>query len=292
MKVRAAVLAVALVVCLNGCYRRTGSVVVGSKSGTEQIVLGEIISQHLERRLGEPVSRRLGNGDTELLHQSMQGGEVDVYPEYTGTALRNIFRLSMEHDPKTVFERVRDLYEAQYQIVCLPPLGFDSAISIAVLTSQADSLKLQKLSDAEMNTAGWKLAYAGDFGSRQDGLPQLTSGYRLPLRAAPVLLERVELFQALSSKMADMVVVRTTDGSLKNLDARLLKDDRLVFPPYEAFVAVRAVALSAHPKLRAALAELSGKVDTETMQRLNAEVDVNHKEPAAVAHDFLKRLAL
>src|SRR5512147_2491066 len=106
VRILVVVAVVGAVVCLDGCIRREPAVNIGSKFGVEQSILGEILAQHVERRLGRPVNRRLGLGDTVTLHQAVTGGDVDLYPEYTGTALRNVLKLNMEHDQETVYERV------------------------------------------------------------------------------------------------------------------------------------------------------------------------------------------
>ena len=289
MRIRPAVLLVGVAVCLNGCVKRDAAITIGSTFGTEQAVLAEIIAQHVERRLDTRVSRHLNLGDSQLLHHGLISGEVDLYPEYTGTALRNILKLNMEHDAATVYERVRDYYAAQYQVVCLPPLGFDSAVLAAVEPERARAYHLQKMSDLDSSGLDWTIAYTGSFASRPDGLPELIAGYHPRIRSAPIPLAPAALFRALDGKTANLIVVRSTDGPVSALKAALLPDDLLVFPPYQGFVAVRSAVLQAEPQLRVVLLELSGKIDTGTMQKLNAEVDLEHKSPAVVARDFLDK---
>lgn len=292
MRIPAVILLAGVAVCLNGCGKRDPGVTVGSKFGTEQAVLGEILAQHLERRLGHPVIRRLGSGDTDSLQQALTSGEIDLYPEYTGTALRNVLKLNMEHDAATVYERVRDLYLAQYQLECLPPFGFDGAVLAAVSQAMAEEHNLRKMSDLEGSGLAWKIAYTGSFGARPDGLPTMIEGYKPSTQSGPLMLDPAALFRALESKTANLIVVRATDGQVGALKAALLPDDRLVFPPYQGFVAVRSKTLAAQPKLRAALTELSGRIDTPAMQKMNAEVDLGRKSPADVARAFLERSGL
>jgi len=289
MRILPAVLPIALLICTFGCTKRAPKITVGSKFGTEQAVLGEIISQQLERRLGVQVNRRFGIGDTDTLQQALISGEVDLYPEYTGTAMRNVLKLNMEHDTATVYEQVRDQYAAQYQVICLPPFGFDSAVLAAIALDRAEKYRLQKMSDLDGNDLDWKIAYTGSFGSRPDGLPSFIAGYSPNIVSAPLLLDTKTLFGALDSKLASLIIVRATDGPLGTLKAALLGDDRLVFPPYQGFIALRKSAASAQPQLRDVLLELSGRIDTPAMQRLNAEVELEHKSPAQAAHAFLER---
>src|SRR3974390_796974 len=289
VRIPGVVLVVGTILCLHGCIRREPTVNVGSKFGAEQSILGEILAQHIERRLGRPVNRRLGLGDTPTLHQATTSGDVDLYPEYTGTALRIVLKLNMEHDQKTVYERVRDFYATQFQLECLPPLGYDSTVKAAITRQMAEEHHLQKMSDLEASGVAWKIAYTGDFAARPDGLPTLIEVYRPNIESAPVPLEPRELYQALDSKAANMAMVLSSDGRMSQLKAVLLPDDRLAYPPYQGFIVARSTALSVNPRLRAALLELSGKIDDSTMQKMNAEVELQHRAPVEVARAFLER---
>lgn len=272
-----------------GCGYRNARITVGSKTGTEQTILGEIIVQHLERRLGRPVDRRLSIGGIDLLHQAMVSGEIDVYPEYTGTALRSVLRFEMASDRQAVYFRVRDVYKSEYRMTWLPPLGFDSAFALAVRPADAEKLQLTTISEAARKEDGWKLGYADDFASRPDGLPLLTSAYRIQFRAAPALLIQGQLYSALRDGMVDIIAAHTTDASAIPKQVTLLADDRKVFPPYQACVVMRDAALDSNATLEKALRELSGRIDNATMQRMNAEVDFKRRPPADVAREFLAK---
>jgi osmoprotectant transport system substrate-binding protein len=290
VRILGVVLVASTILCLQGC--REPAVNVGSKFGVEQSILGEILAQHIERRLGRPVNRRLGLGDTATLHQAATSGDVDLYPEYTGTALRIVLKLNMDHDPKAVYERVRDDYAKQFQLECLPPLGYDSVIVAAVTPEMAEAHHLERMSDLEASGVAWKIAYTGDFATRPDGLPTLIGVYRPNVQSAPVPLEPRELYQSLKSKAANLAMVRTSEGWMSQLQAVLLPDDRLVYPPYQGFVVARSRAMTANPQLRTALQELSGKIDGSTMRKMNAEVELQHRAPAEVARVFLERSGL
>jgi osmoprotectant transport system substrate-binding protein len=261
-------------------------IVVGSKNETEQMLLGEIVAQHLEHRLGQPVERRSGLGDTAILYQSILSGVVGVYPEYTGLIESEILKEQANPDPQIVLTRVRGQMDAM-QIEVLDPLGFDNPSAMVIRAQGAE--QIASLSEAAKVTKRWKLGIPYDFQSRSDGFQALAS-YRLPLDA-PRTLDKKQLFAALAKGDVDMIATRATDGHLTP-EWKILADDQKVFPPYQACLMVRKELIATEPGLRAALAELSGKIHADTMQKLNAQVDLMNRPLAMVAADFLAQAGL
>jgi len=261
-------------------------IVVGSKNETEEMLLGEIVAQHLEHRLGRPVERRSGLGETAILYQSLLSGVVGVYPEYTGLIESEILKEQANADPQIVLTRVRGQMDMM-QIEVLDPLGFDNPSAMVIRAQGAE--QIASLSDAAKVTKRWKLGIPYDFQSRSDGLQELAS-YRLPLEA-PHTLESKQLFPALAKGDVDMIATRATDGHLTP-EWKILADDQKVFPPYQACLMVRKELIAAEPGLRAALAELSGKIHADTMQKLNAQVDLMQRPIATVAAEFLAQAGL
>jgi glycine betaine/choline ABC-type transport system substrate-binding protein len=260
-------------------------IVVGSKAETEQMLLGEIVAQHLEHRLGRPVERRSGLGGTAILYQAMLSGEVGVYPEYSGLIESEILKEQANSDPQIVLARVRGQMDTM-QIEVLDPLGFDNRSAMVVRAQGAE--QIASLSDAAHRGKLWKLGLSYEFQSRRDGL-QALSAYRL--MASQRILDPQQLFVALAKGDVDMIATRATDGHLTS-DWKVLDDDRSVFPPYQACLLVRKDLIAAEPGLRRALAELSGKIHADTMHKLNAEVDVQNRPIAAVATSFLEQAGL
>ena len=263
-------------------------IVVGSKNETEQMLLGEIVAQHLEHRLGRPVERRSGLGDTAILYQALLSGEVGIYPEYTGLIESEILKEPANPDPQIVLARVRQEMGRVAQVEVLDPLGFDNPSAMVVRAQGAE--QIASLSDAAKSAKRWRLGIPYEFQSRSDGL-QVLAAYRLPM-ASPRILDPKQLFVALANGDVDMIATRATDGHLTSPDWKILADDQKVFPPYEACLLVRKDLIAAEPALRPALAELSGKINADTMQKLNAEVDVLNRPVATVAAGFLERAGL
>ncbi len=268
------------------------SITVGSGTSTEQTILGEIAAQHLERRLGVTVARRLDLGGTLPAHEALVAGQIDLVPEYTGTALTAVLKLPVATDPRAVYDQVAAEYRSRWKLVWMPALGFSRSFKLAIRGSESRATGITTLSEAAQRKDAWTLGVDGEFAERPDGLPGLQKTYSLPLFGAPRSMDRELLYKALHQKQVDMVAVRSTDGllSTNEIDVKLLEDDRRCFPPYEAAFVVRDACLVKEPRLREALQELSGKLTEVTMQKLDHQVDRVHRRAASVAKEFLDGL--
>ena len=225
-----------------------------------------------------------------LAHQALVRGEIDLYPEYTGTALTAILKEPVSRDAKAVFETVSAAYRSRWNLVWLPPLGFDDTFAIVVRGADARAGNLATLSDAARRATPWRLGVGYEFLERPDGLAGLQKTYALPLAGSPKTMDLGLLYVALEEHQVDMVAANATDGQLSALDVTVLTDDRHYFPPYEAAFVVREACLSRDPRVRAALEELSGKITSAAMRKLNFEVVGRHRRPAEVARDFLREV--
>ncbi|HLK49502.1 MAG TPA: glycine betaine ABC transporter substrate-binding protein [Bryobacteraceae bacterium] len=283
----------ALVGCLSAALLLMGTlscsrqkaIVVGSKNFTEQVVLGEILAQQIERRLGVPVIRKLDLGGTLLAHEALTGGSIDLYPEYTGTALTAVLKRPAMADANAVFDAVRDAYHRQWELAWIPPLGFINTFAM-VVRRDAGASTLSEAAGAQ----AWRLGMGYEFRQRPDGLDGLLKAYRLRLQGDPVTMDLGLLYAALQGRKVDMIAANSTDGLLSVLDVKTLADDRHYFPPYQCAVIVREATLAQFPGLRAALAQLSGKITESVMRDLNYQLDGKHRRAADVAQEFLRRL--
>lgn len=274
---------------LAGCSH-PARIVVGSKNFTEQIVLGELLAQQIERRLGLPVERKLNLGGTLLAHEALVKGEIDLYPEYTGTALMAVLKQTdAGAGPQSVFEQVRAAYLHRWRLEWLAPLGFNDTFAMVVRGQTARGERLASLSDAA-RTRKWRMGTGYEFRSRPDGLDGLLRTYGLRLEGAPLVMDLGLLYPALMGGNVDMVAGNATDGLISALDVTILKDDRRYFPPYQCAVVVREDTLARFAGLRDALIRLSGKLTDEAMRKLNYEVDGKHRRPADVAAEALRGL--
>jgi glycine betaine/choline ABC-type transport system substrate-binding protein len=282
---------VAAVVMLSSAVaarRASGAIVVGSKNFTEQLVLGELLAQVIERDAGLPVDRRLNLGGTLICDQALLSGNIDVYVEYTGTALTAVFHQPVSNESSAVFETVRTLY-AKTGRTLLPPLGFNNTFAILVRGADARSHGLRTIDDAVPETARWRAGFGYEFVERPDGYPGLAKAYGLRFPDAPRVMDLTLSYRALASGQVDLIAGDATAGLIKGLDLFQLEDNRHYFPPYDAAAVARSGMLLRYPQVRVALEQLSGRVSAADMRAMNYAADVEHRDVPVIVRDFLRR---
>ena len=274
-----------------GCTKEH-PITVGSKNFTEQVILGEIVAQHLEHRLGRHVDRQLNLGGTLLVHQALVNGDIDLYPEYTGTALTTVLKLPPTHDPVAAMALARAEYQARFGVEWMDPLGFNNTFAMVIRGEDARTNKTATLSEAARYNPGWILGVGYEFQQRSDGLAGLLKTYHLPILGSPKSMVLGLLYKALEQQHVSMVAGNATDGQLSVLDVLVLRDDQHYFPPYDCALAVRSEILKDNPPLRQALTELAGLFTDLTMRKLNYQVDGAHRPVREVAEQFLRDTGL
>lgn len=289
MRLRSALAAVAslLLVAVAACAPpRPDYPVIGAKNFTEQVVLGELLAQHIESVTGMKVERRFYLAGSYICNQALIAGRIDAYVEYTGTALTAILKQPVDKDPQRVLDTVRRLYEQRDQVVATAPLGFENTFAMVIRGQQAQDLHLTTLSQAAQYSPRWKLGVGYEFEQRPDGLPGLEQAYGLKFDGAPRVMDLGLLYRVLNGRQVDIIAGNSTDGPIKAFHLAVLQDDKHYFPPYQAVPLVRQAALDRWPQLRAAFDSLAGKVTAEQMQTMNEAVDGEHRDPADVVREF------
>lgn len=287
----AAGLAMLLGLAAAGCGKSQKTIVVGSMSSTEQVVLGEIVAQHLEHRLGRKVARRLDLGGSTLAYQAFQSGEISLYAEDSGTIVTQILKEQPGADASLVFARAQGEMKRTAQAELLNPLGLDNSFVVVIRANDPRAAKVSTLSEAAAVQEGWILGATREFQQLSDGMPMLTQ-YKLPMKAAPRSMDGGQLFKALEDGTVTMIVAHATDGALTQKNWKVLSDDRHVFVPKQASLLVQGSMLVAQPDVRPVLDELSGKITTEKMRELDAQVDLGQQQPKDVAAAFLTQSGL
>lgn len=262
------------------------AIVVGSKNFTEQLILGEIVAQTIERETGLPVRRRLNLGGTLICDRALLNGDVDVYVEYTGTALTAIFQQPMARDPGTVLETVRGLYARSGRAV-LEPLGFNNTFAILVRGRDARERRLRTIDDAAREAGGWRAGFGYEFLERPDGFPGLSKTYGLRFLEPPRVMDLTLTYRALASGQVDLIAGDATAGLISALDLVALEDNRQYFPPYDAVPVARSDTLLRYPQVRGALERLAGRISAEAMRAMNYAADARREDPAEIARRFL-----
>jgi osmoprotectant transport system substrate-binding protein len=283
-------LLLALTALLPTCARRqsTRRIVIGSKNFTEQIVLAELLAQFVHARTGIDVEQRVDLGGTLICQAAILSGAVDLYVEYTGTALTAVLRETPSGNSKDVYERVKRDYASRFHLEVTEPLGFNNTFALVVRGEDARQLKLKTISDIAPIAPHWRAGFGYEFMERPDGFEGLAKTYHLHFAAPPRTMELGLIYRALQEKQVDIVAGNSTDGVISALGLVALTDDHHYFPPYDAVPVVREDTLKKFPELRATLRELGGKISEEEMRRLNYAVDGAHRDVKEVVRDFLR----
>ncbi len=272
---------------LSACHQATQSkITIGSKFFTEQVVLAELLAQHIETRTGIPVIRRTNLGGTLLVHKALQAGELDLYVEYTGTALTAVLNETPQRDSVAVYNRVKQLYSDRFHFQVAEPLGFENTFAMVIRGDDAKNLHLQKISDIVPLGPKWRAGVGYEFLERPDGFRGWSARYNLHFSESPKVMDLGLIYRALVDHQVDIVAGNSTDGLIDSLGLVALADDRHYFPPYDAVPIVRQSTLARFPQLRAALADLAGKLSAADIRRLNYAVDAQHQDAAAVVRAF------
>jgi osmoprotectant transport system substrate-binding protein len=271
----------------SGCQKnREPHLTIGSKFFTEQVILAELLAQHIEARTGVHVDRKSNLGGTLLCHKALLAGDLDLYVEYTGTALTAVLNESPSFDSREVYNRVKQTYAERFHLEVTEPLGFENTFAMVVRGDDAQRLHLRKTSDVVPYAPKMRAGFGYEFIERPDGFKGWSQLYGLHFAAPPSVMDLGLIYRALVDRKVDIVAGNSTDGLIDALHLVPLVDDKHYFPPYDAVPIVRSDALAKFPQLRGALADLAGKISADEMRRLNAEVDANQRDPAVVVRAF------
>jgi len=267
---------------------RENRIVVGSKNFTEQLILGEIIAQQIETQTHLAVERRFYLAGSYICHQAILGGRIDIYPEYTGTALTAILKQKPEGNREAVYQRVKSEYAQRFNLSVGEPFGFNDTFAIEIRGEDARRLGLKTISQAAAYAPQWRAGFGYEFMERPDGYKGLAATYGLRFAAPPRIMDLGLLARALKDKQIDLAAGNTTDGLIPALDLSVLEDDRHYFPPYEAVPIFREETLRQHPEVKQALDDLARKISDDNMRRLNYEVDGQKRDVKEVVREFLR----
>ena len=273
----------------SSCGKSRGEeIVVGSKNFTEQIILAELFAQQIEAHSALRVERQVNLGGTFICHAALLAGKIDLYPEYTGTALTAVLKDPLQKDAAQVLRQVQDEYRSRFNVDVLPPLGFNNTFAMVVRGEDADKLHLRAISDIAPYAPKWRAGFGYEFMERPDGYAGWAAAYGLHFASDPKILDLGLLYRALADKQVDLVAGNSTDGTIQSLHMVALEDDRHYFPPYEAVPLVRRATLERHPEVGKAISALAGKISADDMRSMNSAVDGQHRDPADVVREFRK----
>lgn len=271
----------------SGCKKPAQTkITVGSKFFTEQVVLAELLAQHIEAETGIPVVRKTNLGGTLLVHKALLSGDLDLYVEYTGTALTAVLGEKPQGSAADVYNRVKKLYAEKFHLEVTEPLGFENTFAMVIRGDDAQKKHIRTLSDLAAIAPKWRAGVGYEFLERPDGFPGLSQRYHLQFAGPPKVMDLGLIYRALVNHQVDVVAGNSTDGLIEALGLAALEDDQHYFPPYDAVPIARESTLARFPQLRGALADLGGKLSASDTRKLNYEVDAQHQDAAAAVRAF------
>jgi glycine betaine/choline ABC-type transport system substrate-binding protein len=280
-------LVIAISLSIVGCAKEEKTVVIASKPMTEQYILVEMLTQLIEANSDIVVEQKLGiGGGTSNIHPGMIAGEIDIYPEYTGTGWLFVLKQELINDPYDLYEAVKDQYMTDFDIEWSALYGFNDTYGIAVKKELAESMNLKTYSDLAAVSDQLALGSEPDFFEREDGYPGLESTYGFDFK------DQVELdiglkYEAIGSDQVDVINIFSTDGRLKEFGLVVLEDNKNFFPSYYAATLSRQEILDKYPELVEILAMMDGIVSNDEMTEMNYLVELEDMDPKQVATDFL-----
>jgi len=292
VRVMVIVIVVLLFLPVAGCERQANRIVVGSKNFTEQLILGELFAQVIEARTHLPVERRFYLAGTFICQQAILSGRIDIYPEYTGTALTAVLKQQPTGNKQEVYRQVKQNYESKFGLSVGPPLGFDDTFAMVIRGDDARRLHLGTMSEAAAFTPKWRAGFGYEFMERPDGFKGLVQSYGLRFAEPPRIMDLGLITRALKEHQVDIIAGNNTDGLIPALDLFVLQDDHHYFPPYEAVAIMRGEMLKNHPEVGVAMDALAGAISDDDMRRLNYAVDGEHRDAAEAVKEFLKQRRL
>ncbi len=266
---------------------KNNTIIIATKNFTEQYILGELMAQMITQYTQLHVVKKFNLGATNIVQAALLRGEVDLYPEYTGTALLVVLHQPPITNPEKVYEIVKKQYQEKFNLVWLKPFGFENSQALSVKDSFAKKQHLQTISDLLPIQKQLIVGVPQEFRERADGYPGLIRYYGLHFGKVISMLPDL-MYQAIRNDEVNVIMAFSTDGRIPLYHLTLLKDDKHFFPPYYAAPVIRESVLKAHPEIGKALALLANKIDAKAMQQMNYLVNEKHLTPKAVALQFLK----
>lgn len=283
---------------LVGCAGKTQEaaeekkIVIASKPMTEQYIIAEMLTLLIENGTDIKVEKKLGiGGGTSNIHPAMVKGDIDIYPEYTGTGWMFVLKKEFLSDPDELYKNVKESYDEDYNIRWMELYGFNDTFGIAMKKETAEKYGIKTYSDLAKHSGELKLGAEYDFYEREDGYPGLKVKYGFDFKEK----EEIDIglkYQAIGNDLVDVINIFSTDGRLKEFGLVVLEDDMNFFPSYYATTLVKNETLEKYPELEKVLAKLDGKINNDEMIEMNYLVEIEKKDPADVAKEFLQEKGL
>lgn len=281
-----------LILLASGCQTTEKKVVIASKPMAESYIIAEMMGQLIEANSDIKVEYKLGiGGGTSNIQPAMEAGEIDMYPEYTGTGWLFVLKNDLVTDPAELYAGVKKEYQEKYQFKWLDLYGFNDTYALAMDKAKADAMGINTFSELAAQSSNLVLGSEYDFYEREDGYPGLVKAYGFNFKETKELDIGLK-YKAIGEGKVDVINNFSTDGLLAEYDLKVLKDDKNFFPAYQAATVIRQQTLDKYPELEGILNKLAGQISDQEMQQMNYDVEKENRDAGDVATEFLKAKGL
>ncbi|WP_243166132.1 glycine betaine ABC transporter substrate-binding protein [Acetobacterium fimetarium] len=281
-----------LVLLASGCQTAEKKVVIASKPMAESYIIAAMMGQLIEANSDIKVEYKLGiGGGTSNIQPAMEAGEIDMYPEYTGTGWLFVLKNDLVTDPAELYTGVKKEYQEKYHFKWLELYGFNDTYALAMDKAKADAMGIYTFSELAAQSSNLVLGSEYDFYEREDGYPGLVKAYGFNFKETKELDIGLK-YKAIGEGQVDVINNFSTDGLLAEYNLKVLKDDKNFFPAYQAATVIRQQTLDKYPELEGILNKLAGQISDEEMQQMNYTVEKENRDAGDVANEFLKAKGL
>ncbi|MEA3435798.1 MAG: glycine betaine ABC transporter substrate-binding protein [Thermodesulfobacteriota bacterium] len=281
------ILFILLIFLIMGCGSKKDKIVIGSKNFTEQVILGEIIALLIENNTDLNVETKFNLGGTFVCFNALKQGEIDLYPEYTGTGLIAILKKEVVSTREEAYRIVKSEFKSKFNLIWLKPFGFNNTYTVTMRKKEADKLSIKKISDLKKYEAVLKPGFNHEFMERLDGYKGLSKKYNLHFKSEPIEIDTGLMYKAVVEKEVDLICGFATDGRIPAFNLVILEDDLNFFPPYYAATLIRAEILAKYPIIAEILNKFGGSISDQEMSKMNYKVDQQGIKAKTVAKEFL-----
>ncbi|HAC64346.1 MAG TPA: glycine/betaine ABC transporter substrate-binding protein [Cyanothece sp. UBA12306] len=272
--------------------KSVNTVIIGSKNYTEQLILGEILAQTIEKNTDLKVERKFSLGGASIIFEAVKSRQIDGYVELSGTAFTQILKQNPISNPQIVYEKVKQIYDKKFNLEVMPSLGFENKYAMMIRQEDSQKYNINTLSQAAKYTPQWQAAFDQVFMSREDGYRGLVKTYGIKFTNVPKTMEPSLMYSALANKQVDFISGYSTEGTLKLFNFKILEDDKKCFPPYELLPVFNQEILKKYPQLVPAIKQLAGQISREEMQQLNYQADTQKGTVRKLVQNFLIKKGL
>lgn len=266
--------------------------VIGAKLGTEPVILINMYKSLIEQDTDLSVELKTGLGKTSFVFNALQSGDIDIYPEFTGTAITTFLKeKAASTDRGKVYQQAKEGMLSKFNMVMLKPMKYNNTYALAVPDKTAERYNLSTISDLKPVEDQMKAGFTLEFSDREDGYKGIQKLYGLHFANLKTMEPKLR-YKAVKSGDINLIDAYSTDSELKEYNLKVLKDDKNLFPPYQGAPLMRQETLKKYPELKATLNKLAGKITDDKMRQMNYQVDVKGQSPEEVANAYLKKQGL